>query len=270
MSITAGFYSDEPRQTGYTDSNGLFVAECKKAMLGQGSFSVGHNIPGYYETHSGYRFTKIINGRYEPWDPVVTAVVRRIINPIPMYVRKVDTQIPILDEYVGYDLMKGDWIAPYGKGESPDFLFTMKNRFEDIHHFDTSLELTLTNAVDGIQETSLSVYQDSEFRLAKLAPLDGYTTTFQESESGTNYFKPNFDQSFLFRVRSVTNSAGKIVSAYYGKIRSCIGFAGRRSKTGSVHFTYYLNPTPNDRNLEFDPKRNLFKNLKSTEQVTVP
>lgn len=35
-------------------------------------------------------------------------------------------------------------------------------------------------------------------------------------------------------------------------------------------FTYYLNPTPNDRNIEFDPKRNLFTNLSSSEEVRDP
>lgn len=42
------------------------------------------------------------------------------------------------------------------------------------------------------------------------------------------------------------------------------------SKAANLRFTYYLNPTPNDRNVEFDPKRNLFTNLKSDERVTAP
>jgi hypothetical protein len=37
-----------------------------------------------------------------------------------------------------------------------------------------------------------------------------------------------------------------------------------------VLFTYYLNPTPNDRNMEFDPKQNLFKDLKPMEEVKDP
>jgi hypothetical protein len=37
-----------------------------------------------------------------------------------------------------------------------------------------------------------------------------------------------------------------------------------------MQFTYYLNPTPNDRNIEFDPKQNLIHNLKSFERVTAP
>jgi hypothetical protein len=37
-----------------------------------------------------------------------------------------------------------------------------------------------------------------------------------------------------------------------------------------VSFTYYLNPTPNDRNLEFDGKNNLFKDPESLEEVYNP
>jgi hypothetical protein len=37
-----------------------------------------------------------------------------------------------------------------------------------------------------------------------------------------------------------------------------------------MQFRYYLNPTPNDRNMECDPKQNLLKGLKSSEQVREP
>lgn len=37
-----------------------------------------------------------------------------------------------------------------------------------------------------------------------------------------------------------------------------------------LEVSYYLNPTINDRNVEFDPKQNLIKNLKPLEQVKEP
>lgn len=40
---------------------------------------------------------------------------------------------------------------------------------------------------------------------------------------------------------------GNIISAQYGKIYGDF-----------LAFTYYLNPSPNDRNVEFDPDQNLF------------
>jgi hypothetical protein len=40
--------------------------------------------------------------------------------------------------------------------------------------------------------------------------------------------------------------------------------------TSGMGFTYYLNPIPNDRNLEFNPKRNLIKDLTPLEEVKTP
>jgi len=48
---------------------------------------------------------------------------------------------------------------------------------------------------------------------------------------------------------------GKIISANYAKVMGDFRLDARH---GGVGFTYYFNPTPNDRNLEFDPKQNLF------------
>jgi hypothetical protein len=38
----------------------------------------------------------------------------------------------------------------------------------------------------------------------------------------------------------------------------------------AMRFKYYLNPTPNDRNIEFDPKQNLLKKLNEFEGVSEP
>ena len=73
------------------------------------------------------------------------------------------------------------------------------------------------------------------------------------------------DQNYFFRVRTVKKDK-KIISAHYGKIDRDIEFWGNEK----LRFTYYLNPTPLDRNMEFDPKRNLLKGLKGAEFVTNP
>jgi hypothetical protein len=68
------------------------------------------------------------------------------------------------------------------------------------------------------------------------------------------------DKRYYFRTRTkVVN--GKIVSGLYGKIRDQIRIDPKK-KGGfcAVEFTYYLNPTPLDRNMEFDRKKNLFPN----------
>jgi hypothetical protein len=64
----------------------------------------------------------------------------------------------------------------------------------------------------------------------------------------------------------VLDEGGKVKSALYGKVMGPI-LCGAQ---GYVQFTYYLNPNPNDRNMEFDPTKNLFKNLPMMQQVKAP
>jgi hypothetical protein len=88
-----------------------------------------------------------------------------------------------------------------------------------------------------------------------------YSTT-ERSESVFGYF---------IRVRTVLGENGNVKSALYGKIRGDFRFyAGTKAPQAGMGFDYYLNPTPNDRNLEFDPKRNLMTNLKPLEGVEAP
>ena len=65
--------------------------------------------------------------------------------------------------------------------------------------------------------------------------------------------------NFYFRVRTKLDESGNVVSARYGKIYGDL-----------AQFTYYFNPTPNDRNVEFDLKQNLMTNLKPNEGVSQP
>ena len=64
---------------------------------------------------------------------------------------------------------------------------------------------------------------------------------------------------------------GRVKSALYGKMHGDIRlYAGTKAPKAGMGFTYYLNPTPNDRNVEFDPSRNLFAGLKGLDLVRSP
>lgn len=75
------------------------------------------------------------------------------------------------------------------------------------------------------------------------------------------------EKNYFFRVRTVLNKDGSVKSALYGKINGQISIQGAGRDTASLAFLYYLNPTPNDRNLEFDMQKNLFKNLTIWEDM---
>jgi hypothetical protein len=181
-----------------------------------------------------------------------------------MYAKKLNTHVPALDKPVGFDLMAGDWVAPYGKGANADILFV--GHFDK--HVDGESDFTLTvsfpNSDDGIQEfTEPDAEIGSFLRSSHEAPPDGYQSHWVQADDR----KPGkpietnraSNHNYYFRVRTVLDSQGNILSTHYGKIYGDF-----------MEFTYYLNPTPNDRNVEFDPNKDLLSGLPFDARVRLP
>jgi hypothetical protein len=295
-----GYVTDYREIAVLTDKNGFAVVTASEE---DPSISYGvKDFPGYYWEGGRYDFKKSATGSRQPWNPKVELVLKKIGVQVPMYARVFggqtgDQKIPDVGKPIGFDLMIGDWLPPYGKGETPDFVFqfdsnvtgtitnrfityvtstaTWTNRLQNLH--DNRLKLQFSNASDGIQYVPALL--GSELRLPRLAPPDGYQAQLikrEWNELGTNQLnRPNIeyhtdyniDANYFFRVRTKKDADGKIVSALYGKI---YGDFSHDLGHGEIGFTYYLNPEPNSRNMEFDPKKNLFKNLPSWEKVFAP
>jgi len=266
---SGGWGTRDLTHKGATGSDGTFTASDQSG----GAATLYVTKPGYYKTVTDYYvFKEKKGGRWEPWNPTVEMILKPIVNPIPMYARKLDTvQIPVVGKPVGFDLMESDWVAPHGKGKVSDLLFTLEKQYTSVDQpFDVTLTVRFSNEDDGIQPVLAPINVGSELRLPRFAPEEGYQAELIKSNSrkaANAMIERDFrdDQNYFFRVRTVKKD-NKIVSAYYGKIDRDIEFWGNEK----LRFTYYLNPTPNDRNMEFDPKRNLLTGLKDAETVTVP
>jgi hypothetical protein len=184
-----------------------------------------------------------------------------------MYAKHVRTHVPALDKLVGYDLITGDWVAPYGRGIQADIFFTAHFDKPDSTESDFKLTVSFPKVGDGIQEFSSPSYylhdRGSELLSAEEAPTNAYQPEWVQTDNrkAGEPVKTNRDlyRNYYFRVRTVLDHDGNVVSAHYGKIYGDF-----------MQFSYYLNPTPNDRNLEFDPKQNLIKNLGEFEGVNEP
>ena len=219
---------------------------------------------GYYDTvQTRYEYTHQEDGKWQPENQKFEVVLKRIKNPIPMYAKEVGPvrrlAIPVLGKEVGFDLMEADWVAPYGSGRVSDVIFKMENRFVSVYDFDCSLTISFSNQGDGLIGVKKPLHQGSRLRLDYWAPFDGYRPMLERKAFAHSNVEPitvGFDreQNYYFRVRTVLDENGEIESAHYGKIYGDFEF----SPYEEISFRYYLNPTPNDRNLEFDPERNLF------------
>ncbi len=174
--------------------------------------------------------------------------------------------MPAFEKPVGFDLMAGDWVAPYGKGANADVFITEEFNKSSITDYDYKLTISFPNAGDGIQEFAVpDAERGSALRSPHEAPADGYQPQLvrenfhHPGQAGKSDYDEN--RNYFFRVRTMLDSNGNVKSALYGKIYG---------DPEQVNFRYYLNPTPNDRNIEFDPKRNLLGGLESSEGVSAP
>ena len=254
-------------------NNDVTNAEGFVSFQGVGMESVGATISkdGYYQSGSGFKFTSSSNvtNRWEPWNPTVEVVLKKKRNPVPMYVKGTDNlKLPQFDIPIGYDLEKGDLVVPYGTGTTSDFIFSMHSAERAYTDYECNFSLTFSNEFDGIQEYFFDSNNQSNYKWPFLAPESGYVTTLFKEKSmqpGKGYTSNEIENvHYIFRVRTKTDNDGKIVSALYGKIVKEFEFDPK----GAIFFGYYLNPD-GTRNLEEDPKRNLFKEKMKRGQIFI-
>jgi len=279
--------------TGITDTNGLCILTGKsdEPSVGVAAFKDGY----YGASGYGVKFTGSILGRWQPLNPTVEVVLQKKGVQVPMYARKLwEGKMPAENKPCGFDLIAGDWVAPYGKGETSDFIFqldhgsgrTITNRYGPTRLFDNRLTVKFSNEGDGIQ--SFTSNPHSELRSSRQAPLENYLTSLIKRDAREEITEPTpeekqwnknardhsdfqNDANYYFRVRTKKDASGNTVGVLYGKIYGEFGgYIDMRKSMFRLSFTYYLNPVQNSRNMEFNSQSNLFKNLKPLEQVTAP
>jgi hypothetical protein len=282
----------DERRDGVTDINGVSSAN------GSGTNSFGFIITkhGHYQAR--------VEGLSKDEDHDVEVVLPRILNPVPMYaLRNVSLKFPVQSEWIGFDFEAADWVAPYGKGKTIDILFRFRSEFKglvdrirsqedmekavkfskemyqaarmewtmdkfrvDYGKWDAVMEVSFSVKEEGIYETS-QFLKYSQLKMPHSAPTEGYVPTWRYE--GRSYKAKAYreDVGYFLRTRVRLDRDGNIASANYAKIMGDFLVA---TKGGQVAFTYYFNPLPNDRNLEFDPKKNLFPKDKPGANVYDP
>lgn len=227
--------------------------------------SYGAKAPeGYYRSFGKeFYFKGRKNGIWQLKGEQFKMVLKRIKNPIAMYAASVGmngkVEIPGFDKPFGFDLMASDWVAPHGKGKVPDLIFHLVRNMRGPKDYDATLTVTFSNKGDGFVgiKAPVEAKQESQLVMPYEAPEKGYQDKLVKStqkKSGTATV-PGYDKSqhYFIRVRTKLDNNGNIESALYGKIQGDIVFWNN----SVLRFTYYLNPTPNDLNVEFNPKKNL-------------
>jgi hypothetical protein len=245
---------------GVSDENGFFTAE--KESTWRCEWAVQKD--GYYDTTGLHSWTQglsnesVKNGRWQPWNPTVEVVLKEKRNPIQMLTRTVEVPMPAYDTSIGFDLEQGEWVTPYGKGIHTDVAFEMADDYIDRNNQGQMFKLLFTNSVDGVVKKAKDTF--SGFLSDYEAPLDGYQSELLSQwrvENGRMMEDSRIgeDDYLIFRYRSRVDEKGNVTEARYGKLYGKLEYSFGVQHKRRIHFTYYLNPTPNDRNLEAEGQR---------------
>lgn len=255
--------------------------------------SVGADKTGYYPSRDNVYLERYAYGKWQPWPLETTLILRKIENPLPMYaVEDYDIEMPFIGT-AGFDLEKLDWAEPFGKGIHSDFNFSLKRKGTD-EKGEATLKLTFSNPGDGVIPLYEYLPGGSELKIGKLAPETGYLPEREWSWAWAKGMSPENAKlregyynelhrkqkesppplAYFFRIRTVLDKKGNVVSAMYGKLdcgpatSQMGGMRGDlewiptdpKTRTTKIRLTYYLNPD-GTRRLEFDREKNLFKEL---------
>ena len=279
------------RKTGKTDSQGLFSTKGQTTP----QVSLGASHEGYYPSSSKFKQFTGVSGfvgfrKHEPWNPTVELSLKKITNPIPMYAVNRGApypgelpEFPVVGRFIGYDLIANDWVAPYGKGTHNDFLFKVViDRMVSYSDYDVTLFMKFPNQGDGLIEYTPDISKGkSLLRFPHHAPVQGYTGELVQNYertpgvivNGTSGY-PEYETNYFFRVRTELDKDGNVTGGLYGKIHGEIKLSNFISSTKdekpTLSFNYYLNPNNNDSNIEYDPEKNLFKDVPHRLKVTNP
>ena len=274
----SGPYSSGPDK-GKTDNGGR-VALRGKATL-RASVSSGGKDSKWYRSSS-----VIIPGGIDPDEDgwkikgEGTLILRERKNPIPLVARRVTVPFPKEDVWIGFDFEIGELVTPYGEGKKSDVLFKVNcdgdtevdDRWKTIRYktLDSKLWIKFPKEGEGwcgIVKNNLANY--CVLKMPYKAPVDGYISEriIHKNKLGQSIMPSK--QGLFMRIRR-SNLSQDSVEYHYLKLNQDIKFhpyesgthtsdLGKEKTYGGVSFTYFYNPVPNDRNLEFDPKKNLAK-----------
>jgi hypothetical protein len=277
----------EEVNTGLTDQNGEFNARTEMSL----GTSLKAEKPGHYMA----RFDNLNNFHIPTGKATVPLVLARVLKPIALHaMRLTSIKLPSPNEWLGYDLEVADWMPPHGKGKTADIRLKFNSEFlgwtlsekkmagareanRDISEDEIRrsygkwrgvLEISFPGEKEGMITEAERYWFYGQLRLPHLAPETGYAPSLRfENEIGVPYGKKDpLRVGYFLRTRVKLDADGDIISANYAKIYDEIRFDAR----GSVSFWYYFNPTPNDRNLEFDTARNLFPSSMKGANVANP
>ena len=215
--------------------------------------------PGYYSARGDLReWVGRGTGHLAGASTNCTVVLKQVVDPVPMVRHSVRTRLPDLAKAHGFDLERGDWVAPDGAGIRADIALGVAYQRDSGTNRVSALILTITNANDGIMacrsnEPVPSALQ-SDLVQPRIAPTSGYerriTLVFQGSPRAKAGNAPRTSPDYILRVRSTPGGTTSPPQANYIWAPANFGIDPGQDPAAPFTLEYLYNPDPDSRSLE--------------------
>ena len=198
-------------------------------------------------------------------------------KPTKLKIAEVKHDFPQGSDEMCFDFLKGDWLPPEGKGEVADVVFRrMPRTFLGMAHdakgkpigkrMKYALLVCFPGEGNGIQDMST----ERECHLwVRTAPDSGYKREYEsilmDGENMETISSGYFQKAQCFRIRTQKDESGSVTNCFYGKIYGEFEWFPESDIAPyykEVKFTYYINETPMDRNLETDRSAPAIHNIR--------
>lgn len=224
-----------------------------------GEFSSYVSAMGFYPEHKknlrfNYARDSVFFAHLLEHEKHLSFTMRKKLNPIPCfgYGAGEDFPFPLKNGRFGFDMEKGDWTVPHGKGEVADFILR-REESNGVYRAVLEFEGPFNGAYKQKQESSTSFKSTyrADTNHVYAQTMDIWTKKRMGKETVRSQFVSD-EEYLVIRSRSVVDADGNLKSCNYSKI-----YGGITAYRYFQFMTMVFNPKKNDANLEFDTQRNL-------------
>ena len=251
-------HADSPQRKiiAITDTNGCARIEFP---CYSGEFSSYVSAMGFYPEHKkilrfNYARDSVFFAHLLEHEKHLSFTMRKKLNPIPCfgYGAGEDFPFPLKNGRFGFDMEKGDWTVPHGKGEVADFILR-REESNGVYRAVLEFEGPFNGAYKQKQESSTSFKSTyrADTNHVYAQTMDIWTKKRMGKETVHSQFVSD-EEYLVIRSRSVVDADGNLKSCNYSKI-----YGGITAYRYFQFMTMVFNPKKNDANLEFDTQRNL-------------
>ena len=241
---------------GMTDVHGMVTIREK---TDGNSIEISAKKDGYYDSCVKFSLIKmgkehdIKKGFWMPSPLEKKLELRKKRSPIQPFSQGGLFRIPMTNDWCSFDLQSKDWVRPYGKGQTPDvaFKYTWQGEKPMEWRRQTLGVRFLGNARNGgflsstVEESSFPYLYQSSLQMPYSREFEDVLTPLERKAGMLDG-----SRDFVFRIHSVTNAAGEIISCHYGRFR-LLDYGLERDGLGALMLRYDYNLKSCDLNLEF-------------------